>query len=68
LQIVVLDKTSRQTGPWVGALSCGTQSMHFVWMFGVLIPKARRRIAGDRLAVAKSGSIERKAGKFALAR
>ena len=42
--------------------------MHFVWMFGVLIPKARRRIAGDRLAVAKSGSIERKAGKFALAR
>src|SRR5215469_11755081 len=36
-------------------------------MFGVLITKAGRRIAGDRLAMAKPGSIEGKTGKFALA-
>ena len=43
---------------WAGALSCGTQLMNFFGMFGVLILKARRRIAGDRLAMAKPGSIE----------
>src|ERR1700756_5238707 len=36
-------------------------------MFGVLIPKASRRITGDRLAMTKPGSIEWKIGKFALA-
>src|SRR5215469_17282878 len=36
-------------------------------MFGVLITKAGRRIAGDRLAMDKPGSIEGETGKFALA-
>ena len=33
-----------------------------------LIAETRRRIAGDRIAVAEPGSIERKTGNFALAR
>ena len=33
-----------------------------------LIAETRRRIAGDRRAMAEPGSIERKTGKFALAR
>ena len=40
------------------ALSYGSLLMHALWMFAVLITKARRRIPGDRLAMAESGSIE----------
>src|SRR5215469_14234480 len=50
-----------------GALGCGSRLIHYLWSFGVLITKARRRIASDRLAMAKPGSIEGKTGKFALA-
>jgi len=42
----------------IARLSCGSLLTLFLWMFGVFIPKARRRIAGDRLAMAKPGSIE----------
>ena len=44
--------------PWIGALSCGSLLMHVLWILAVLIAETRRRIAGDRLAMAKPGSIE----------
>ena len=54
----VLDKSSQPTAHWIGALSCRSLLMHFLWIFAVLITKARRCIARDRRAMAKPGSIK----------
>jgi hypothetical protein len=49
---------ARPTRPWIGPLSCGSLLMHVLWILAVLIAETRRCIAGDRLAMAKPGSIE----------
>jgi len=39
--VLRLDKRSRSTGPWIGALSCGSLLMHVFWILAVLIAETR---------------------------
>ena len=41
-----------------GALSCGSLLMQVLWIFAVLIAETRRRIVGDRRAMAEPRSVE----------
>ena len=42
--------------------------MLVLWILAILIAEMRRRIVGDRRAMAESGGIERKTGNLSLAR